>query len=283
MHQIRVFLEMIKFEHTVFALPFAYLGMVLAAGGWPGWWTFFWVTVAMASARTLAMATNRLIDRAIDARNPRTASRALPTGRITPRAVVVIGGASLLLFEVAAAALNPLCLALSPAAVALLVGYPYAKRYTWLSHWILGATDGIAPVGGWIAVTGWFGLTPALLWLAVTFWIAGFDLIYACQDVEFDVAEGLYSVPSSFGVAVALDAARICHAVTLIALGAVGVVMHLNIVYWLGWLGAAALLVYEHSLVHPEDLSRVNLAFFNVNGYISILMLVASVIAVVMR
>jgi 4-hydroxybenzoate polyprenyltransferase len=283
MHQIRVFLGMIKFEHTVFALPFAYLGMVLAARGWPGWWTFFWVTVAMASARTLAMATNRLIDRAIDARNPRTASRALPTGRITPRAVVIISGASLLLFEVAAAALNPLCLALSPAAVALLVGYPYAKRYTWLSHWILGATDGIAPVGGWIAVTGWFSLPPALLWLAVTFWIAGFDLIYACQDVEFDVAEGLYSVPSCFGIAVALDAARICHAVTLIALAAVGLVMDLHVAYWLGWFGAAVLLVYEHSLVHPHDLSRVDLAFFNVNGYISILMLVASVVAVVMR
>ncbi|NOZ05777.1 MAG: UbiA family prenyltransferase [Chloroflexi bacterium] len=278
--QLREFLEMIKFEHTIFVLPFAYLGMVLAAGRWPSWWIFIWVTVAMASARTLAMAANRLIDRFIDARNPRTADRALPQHRITPLTVVAIGAVSLLIFELAAAALNPLALALSPAAVAFLVGYPYAKRYTWLSHWILGFTDGMAVVGGWVAVTAWLELPAWLLWMAVTFWIAGFDLIYACQDVAFDQAEGLYSVPACFGVKVALDLARICHGITLLSLAAVGIVMHLNPVYWVGLAGALALLVYEHSLVSPTDLSRVDMAFFNVNGYISVLIFVTTLIAV---
>lgn len=282
MKRLRVFLEMVRFEHTIFALPFAYLGMVLAADGWPTWWVFLWVTVAMASARTLAMAANRLIDRAIDARNPRTANRALPRGLITPRIVILIGAVSLLIFEVAAAALNPLCLALSPAAVALLVGYPYAKRITWLCHWILGLTDGLAPVGGWIAVTGWIDPPALLLWVAVTFWIAGFDLIYAGQDVRFDVAEGLFSVPACFGVAVALDLARICHGITLVALAAVGFVMNLHPVYWAGWLGALVLLVYEHSLVSPTDLSRVDVAFFNINGYISILVFVTTLIAMLL-
>jgi len=280
--QLREFLEMIKFEHTIFALPFAYLGMVLAAGGWPSWWVFIWVTVAMASARTLAMAANRLIDRYIDARNPRTADRALPGHRITPLTVIAIGAISLLTFELAAAALNPLALALSPAAVAFLVGYPYAKRYTWLSHWILGLTDGMAAVGGWIAVTAWLEPPAWLLWIAVTFWIAGFDLIYACQDVAFDQAEGLYSVPACFGIKVALDLARICHAITLLFLAAVGLVMHLHLVYWIGWVGAFALLVYEHSLVSPTDLSRVDMAFFNVNGYISVLVFVTTLVAVLM-
>ncbi len=280
--QLREFLEMIKFEHTIFALPFAYLGMVLAAGGWPSWWVFIWVTVAMASARTLAMAANRLIDRFIDARNPRTADRALPGHRITPLTVIAIGAVSLLIFELAAAALNPLALALSPAAVAFLVGYPYAKRYTWLSHWILGLTDGMAAVGGWVAVTAWLEPPAWLLWIAVTFWIAGFDLIYAGQDVDFDQAEGLYSVPACFGMKVALDLARICHAITLLFLAAVGFVMHLHPVYWLGWVGAFVLLVYEHSLVSPTDLSRVDMAFFNVNGYISVLVFVTTLVAVLM-
>ncbi len=280
--QLREFLEMIKFEHTIFALPFAYLGMVLATGGWPSWWVFVWVTVAMASARTLAMAANRLIDRFIDARNPRTADRALPRHRITPLTVIAIGAVSLLVFELAAAALNPLALALSPAAVAFLVGYPYAKRYTWLSHWILGLTDGMAAVGGWVAVTAWLEPPVWLLWIAVTFWIAGFDLIYATQDIAFDQAEGLYSVPACFGIKVALELARICHAITLLFLAAVGLVMHLHPIYWLGWSGAFVLLVYEHSLVSPTDLSRVNMAFFNVNGYTSVLIFVTTLIAVLM-
>ena len=274
--QIRVFLEMVKFEHTIFALPFAYLGMVLAAGGWPGWHTFIWITVAMAAARTFAFAINRLADRLYDARNPRTRNRALPQGRISPAAVGAMAGVALLILALAAWQLNPFVLALLPGALVLLVGYSYAKRFTWASHWILGITDGMATAGAWAAVTASLAHpAPWLLWLTVTVWMAGFDIIYACQDVDFDRAEGLYSVPALFGIATALRVARANHVLTVLALAAVGVALGLTWPFWIGVAAVAALLWYENSLVKPEDLSRVNIAFFNVNGYISVLIFVA--------
>jgi 4-hydroxybenzoate polyprenyltransferase len=274
---LRHLLEAIKFEHTVFALPFAYIAMVLAAGGWPGWWTVFWVTLAMAGARTCAMAANRVIDRHLDARNPRTAGRHLPRGtlKVSTLRLLALGGAALMF--VAAGMLNRLCLVLAPLALVFLVGYSYTKRFTWLSHWILGFTDGIAAGGGWIAVRDQFDPPALVLWFAVTVWIAGFDLIYACQDVEVDRAQGLHSVPARFGVAPALALARVNHALTALALAALGWMEGLGLLYWVGWAAVVALFVYEHSLVTPRDLSRLDVAFFNVNGYIAVIMLAAVV------
>jgi 4-hydroxybenzoate polyprenyltransferase len=187
---LRHFLDAIKVEHTVFALPFAYLGMVLAARGWPGWHAFLWITVAMVAARTAAMAANRLIDRELDARNPRTAGRHLPRGLLTPQNLRVAVGVSVVVLLVAAGQLNRVCLLLAPVALLFLIGYSYTKRFTWTSHWILGFTDGAAAAGAWIGVTGSMAPTAWWLWAAVTVWIAGFDLLYACQDVEVDSREG---------------------------------------------------------------------------------------------
>jgi 4-hydroxybenzoate polyprenyltransferase len=268
---------MIRFEHTIFALPFAYLGMVLAARGLPMLHQFMWITVAMASARTLAFSINRWADREIDARNPRTADRPLPRGLISSRAVLIIAALSLLVFEFAAWQLNPLCLALSPFAVVFLVGYSYTKRFTWFTHWILGFTDGMAVTGAWAAVTGSLAHpAPFLLWFAVTVWMAGFDLIYACQDYEVDVRDGLHAVPARFGIATALRWARINHVLAALALAATGVVLGLGVAYWVGWLIAVGLLAYENSIVKPDDLSRVDVAFFNVNAYISVIIFLAA-------
>ena len=251
--------------------------MVLAARGWPGLWTVGWVTAAMVGARTCAMATNRVVDRLIDARNPRTAGRHLPRGLLGAGEMKLLAAAGAVLMFVAAAMLNPLCLALSPLALLFLVGYSYTKRFTWTSHWILGFTDGIAAAGGWIAVTGRFDTPALVLWFALTVWIAGFDLIYACQDVEFDRAHGLHSVPARFGMDAALWIARINHALTAVALAALGILAALGPIYWIGWLVVVGLLVYEHSLVSARDLSRLDMAFFNVNGYIALVVLVATV------
>ena len=275
MGSLRHLADAVKFEHTVFALPFAYVAMVLAAGGWPGARVILWITLAMVGARTLAMTVNRLADRRIDARNPRTRMRHLPAGLLTVRMVtlVALGAAALLL--VSAAMLNWLCLALSPLAVLFLVGYSYTKRFTWLSHWILGFTDGIAAAGGWIAVRGAFDPPVFILWFALTVWIAGFDLIYACQDVAVDRAEKLHSFPARFGIAPALRMAQVCHVLTVAAFAGLGVMMGLGIAYWAGVALVAGLFVYEHSLVSPGDLSRLDVAFFNVNGYIAVILLAA--------
>ncbi len=277
MQRLHIFLDMIRFEHTVFALPFAYLGMVLAAHGWPGWRTFLWITVAMAAARTFAFTINRLADRYYDARNPRTQNRPLPQGKISPRTVWLLGLLSLAVFALAAWQLNSFVLALLPGAVVLLAGYSYTKRFTWLSHWVLGLTDGMAAPGAWAAVTGSLDHpAPWLLWLTVTFWMAGFDIIYACQDTEFDRAEGLHSVPARFGNALALKIAHANHVATILLLAITGWTLGLGIAFWAGLILVAALLWWENSLVKPHDLSRVNLAFFTVNGYISILIFVAA-------
>jgi 4-hydroxybenzoate polyprenyltransferase len=218
-----------------------------------------------------------MIDRHLDARNPRTAGRHLPRGLLAPRDLLLPALASAALFLVAAWRLGPVCLALAPVALVFLVGYSYTKRFTWLSHWILGLTDGAAAAGAWIAVRGTMEAPAWLLWLSVTVWIAGFDLLYACQDVAFDRREGLHSVPARFGIAAALGAARVSHLLTALALAGVGWTLGLGVPYWIGWLVVVGLLVYEHSLVAADDLSRLDVAFFNVNGYISVITFVAAV------
>jgi 4-hydroxybenzoate polyprenyltransferase len=233
------------------------------------------------------MSANRLADRELDARNPRTASRPLPRGQISSWAVVAYIVASLIVLIVAAWQLNPLCLLLLGGALVFLLGYHYTKRFTWLSHWVLGFTDGLAAPGAWIAVRGSiFTIADLPAWLllaAVTFWIGGFDLIYACQDVQVDRREGLRSIPADFSVATALTLARICHALTVALLAGVGLTMSLGWPYWAGLAAVAAMLVYEHSLVSPDDLSRLNVAFFNMNGYISITVFAATLAALWMR
>ncbi len=275
MKALRHFLDAIKFEHTVFALPFAYIAMVLAAGGRPSLHVIIWVTLAMVGGRTLAMSVNRLADRFIDAKNPRTEKRHLPTGLLTSGQVAAAAIASAALLFVSAWKLNPLCLALAPLAAVFLIGYSYTKRFTWLSHWILGFTDGIAAAGGWIAVREAFDPPALVLWFALTVWIGGFDLIYACQDVDFDRANGLHSFPARFGIAAALRAAQLCHALTIVAFAALGIMVGLGAAYWVGVIVVAGLFVYEHSLVSPVDLSRLDVAFFNVNGYIAVILFVA--------
>jgi len=273
---LRHFLDAIKFEHTVFALPFAYVAMVLAADGWPGWRVVVWVTLAMTGARTLAMSVNRLADRLIDAANPRTAQRHLPTGRLAPWHMLLAAVVAGALLALSGWMLNPLCLKLAPWAALFLIGYSYTKRFTWTSHWILGFTDGIAAAGGWIAVRGAFDPPAFVLWFALTVWIAGFDLIYACQDVDFDRRAGLHSFPARFGVAPALHAAKVCHLLTVVAFAALGWTMGLGWFYWAGVVIVAGLFVYEHSLVSPTDLSGLDVAFFNVNGYIALILFAAA-------
>ncbi len=287
LRRTRDFLELIKFEHTVFALPFAYLGMLLAAGGWPTWPQFAWISVAMAAARTLGMSANRLADRWIDARNPRTADRPLITGAVAPGTVWAGALLSTAILALAAYALGPLPFKLLPGALAFLIAYPFTKRFTVLSHLVLGFTDGLAPMGAWAAIRGSL-FTPAdlpawLLLAAVTLWIGGFDLIYACQDAEFDRREGLHAVPARHGIATALRLSALSHALTTLILVALGLLMNLNWPYWPAVLVTAALLAYEHAIVHPNDLSRLNLAFFNINGIISITLFTGTLLAVLIQ
>jgi 4-hydroxybenzoate polyprenyltransferase len=289
MKKLRIFLEMIKFEHTIFALPFAYLGMILAWGSWEAanWWDFIWISVAMASARTAAMSLNRYIDRQVDVGNPRTANRPIQTGAIEANRVRIFAILSLVILGISAWLLDPLALYLIPGALLFLVGYAYTKRYTWLCHYVLGFTDGLAPMGGWVAVRGSVftadDLPAWLLLLAVTLWIGGFDVIYACQDVEFDNEKGLHSIPARFGIQRGLLISTISHVLAVVVLVVLGLVVGLGWVYWLGVTAVAALLIYEHSLVNPQDLSKLGIAFFNVNGYISVTIFIATFIAVVMR
>lgn len=270
-------LEMIKIEHTVFALPFAFLGMVLAAEGWPSWRTVLWIVIAMVGARSAAMGWNRLVDRRIDAANPRTASRALPAGLVTPGAVALFIAASAALLVLAAWRLNPLALALSPVALAILFLYSYTKRFTWASHLVLGLSLAGAPLGAWIAVRGDVQAAPLLLAGAVLFWVAGFDVLYALQDLEFDRRTGLFSIPARFGVAGSLWISAALHAVMLALLALLpGVYPDLGAGFWVGWLGCLALIAWQHWVVRPGDLSRLNAAFFQANGALAIWLFAAT-------
>ena len=268
-------LAMIKFEHTVFALPFALLSALLAADGWPGGRKILWIVVAMAGARSAAMAFNRLADVRIDALNPRTRGRALPAGHLSHLFVAVFSLASASVFVLAAYQLNPLCCRLSFPVLLILLLYSYTKRFTRLSHLYLGLCLGLAPMGAWIAVRGEIGWPPLLLGLAVLLWTAGFDIIYACQDVDFDRRQALFSIPEGFGIERALKVSRGLHAGMLLALLGLVRVQGLGWISLLGILLVAGLLWHEHRLVRPNDLSRVNAAFFTVNAYVGVLLMVA--------
>ena len=272
--KVKVFFELVKFEHTVFALPFAYLGMILAQKSWPGMQIFFWVTMAMIGARTAGMTLNRIIDSGIDRKNPRTQNRALVTHEINFLSAWVMAAIALAVFFIAAYKLGPLCLKLSPVALLFLVSYHYVKRFSYLCHWALGAVLAIAPLGAWIAAGGSSLWKPAFLSLAVLFWAAGFDILYSLQDVEFDRAQKLHSVPVQFGVSRALRISEYCHWATVLFLAIFGAVVPLGILYWVGVLIVAGLLKFEHALVDDRDLSCVNTAFFSINGWIGVLLLV---------
>jgi 4-hydroxybenzoate polyprenyltransferase len=267
------FASLVRFEHTIFALPYAYVGAILAVDGWPGISALGWITVAMFGARSFAMAVNRLVDAAIDARNPRTAGRELPAGRLRSGQVVAFALASLLVFVAGVSQLAPITRWLAPLVIVAMVIYPYLKRYTPLCHLWLGAVDGLAPVGGWVAVTGHFDLAAWLLGAAVACWIAGFDVIYATMDIDVDRAQGLHSIPADYGIARALNVSRALHALSVVALAGVGLSLGLGPAYAVGVVAVAVLLAYEQQLVSPTDLSRVNMAFLNVNGVIALLYL----------
>ncbi len=269
----RRFVSLVKLEHTVFALPYAYTGAILALGAVPSASQLLWITVAMVGARSLAMALNRLIDAAIDARNPRTARREIPAGLLSRTNVAAFAAGSLIVFLVAVWQLAPITRWLWPIPVAGFVIYPYLKRVTWLCHPFLGIVDGLAPVGGWVAVTNHVTGTPFLLGGAVALWIGGFDIIYATMDIEIDREQGLHSIPRRFGIATALRITRVAHFASVVLLVWLGLSLGLGPLYYLGVAVVAALLAYENSIVSADDLSRVDMAFLTMNGVIAIVFL----------
>ena len=264
------YISLVKFEHTIFALPFAYVGAFLAVDGVPSAHDLTWITVAMIGARSLAMGLNRLIDAGIDGRNPRTATRELPSGQLSEPQVAIFCLVALGVFLLAVWQLDPIVRWLWPIPVAGFVIYPYLKRFTWLSHIWLGAVDGLAPVGAWVAITGELPLEAWLLGAAVACWVAGFDCFYALLDLDFDRREGLKSVATAFGEQGAFWGARILHVATIGFLVWAGLLLDIGIFYWLGVVAVAVLLVYEHALVRPGNLRRLDAAFFLVNGIISV-------------
>lgn len=268
----KIFLEMIRFEHTVFALPFAYIGALLVEKKIPEAENIFWITLAMVGARTAAMSLNRLIDRHIDAMNPRTANRALPRGLLSSKEVWLYIILSFTLLLYAASQLSSLAFKLFPVAVMALSFYSYTKRFTWTCHLFLGLTLGLAPLGAWIAIAGSFHIVPVLLGLGVLFWVAGFDVIYACDDYHFDREYGIHSIPARFGIAGALSISSAFHIIAPVFFLAVGILSGLGLFYFSGLLIAVTLLFYQHKLVSPGDLSRAGIAFFNLNGMLSIVM-----------
>jgi len=260
----------VRLEHTVFALPFAYVGALLSVDGWPGLGPMAWITVAMVGARTLAMGLNRLVDAEIDARNPRTAARELPSGALTPAHVAALCGLALAVYVVAVLQLDPIVRWLCPIPVVMFVVYPYLKRVTWLAHLWLGAVDGLAPVGAWVAIRGNLPWQAWVLGGAVAVWVAGFDLFYSLFDVEIDRAEGLHSWATRWGERGVFLGARAMHLATVGLLVAAGLGLPVGVLYWLGVGAVAALLAYEHSLIRPGDLRRLDAAFFTMNGVISV-------------
>ncbi|MCK8825923.1 putative 4-hydroxybenzoate polyprenyltransferase [Fuchsiella alkaliacetigena] len=275
--KIKLIAKLIKFEHTIFALPFAYLGAVMAAGGVPAWRKVFWITLAMVGARSAAMAWNRLVDWQIDAANPRTSERILPQNLLDKGEVVIFIILAVALLLISAWQLNPLAFRLSPLALFFLIFYSYTKRFTWLCHLFLGLTIGLAPIGSWIGVTGEIALAALILGLGVMFWVAGFDIIYAIQDYEFDKEYGLYSIPVKFGPAKALRIAVSFHIITFLALVGVGLYLQLSWLYAVGVIIVGVLLLVEHSLV-KQDFEKIKFAFFNINSVVSITVFVFSVL-----
>jgi 4-hydroxybenzoate polyprenyltransferase len=267
---------MVKIEHTIFALPFAFIGVFLAARGLPDFSQIGWIVAAMVGARSAAMAFNRLVDLPFDARNPRTVGRALPQKLLSKSFVVLFIAISSTVLIFAASRLNPLALKLSPLALAILFFYSYTKRFTWLSHVFLGIALAGAPIGAWIAITGSISPVPLVLGLAVVLWVAGFDIIYACQDVEFDRRESLFSIPKRFGISAALWTSAFLHFIMLCILAGLFVHEGLGVIGISGLILVGILLAYEHSLVNPKDLSRANTAFFTINGWISVLLCVTT-------
>jgi 4-hydroxybenzoate polyprenyltransferase len=269
----KAFLRLVMIEHSVFALPFAYLGALYAGfaeSRTVHWRAIILVTIAMVAARTFAMAVNRIVDRAHDARNPRTARRELVTGAVSVRTAVVGSVVALAVFLIAAGLLNLLCLALAPIALVLFVIYPYGKRFTWMCHGMLGLAQASGPVGAWIGVTGHWSWSPVLLGLGVGLWIGGFDLIYALQDIESDRADGVHSLPARFGAKVALRTAMAAHVVTFALFIGFGAAVGAGAWWWAGLAVVAVAFIYEHSLVKPNDFSRVNRAFLTANGFVGI-------------
>lgn len=270
----RRFAALVRLEHTVFALPFAYVGAFLAVDGFPGWGNLFWVSVAMVGARTLAMGLNRVVDAGLDARNPRTASREIPAGTLMRGQVWALCATAFAVYLVAVFQLDPVVRVLWPIPVVLFVVYPYLKRFTWLCHVWLGACTGLAPLGAWIAVTGEAPWEAWALFAAQGLWVAGFDLFYALFDVEHDRTEGLHSWATRFGEGGTFAGARLFHALSVALLAAVGAGLSTGFFYWAGVVVVAALLLYEHSLVRPGDLRRLDAVFFTVNGVISVVFFV---------
>jgi 4-hydroxybenzoate polyprenyltransferase len=272
MGRVRIYLEMIKFEHSVFALPFAYFGAFLSERKVPEMITLIWITVAMVGARSFAMTLNRIIDIEIDRRNPRTADRALPKGLLSVRKAILFSVISLGIFLFAVYNLSPICRYLWPIVVVPFVVYPYTKRFTWLSHFVLGLCLGLAPVGAWIAITNTISFAPFLIGAAVLLWVAGFDVLYAIQDIDFDLQHKLYSIPARFGIKTSLVVTRLLHLASIVLLVWLGSRLDLGLFYFTGISVTAVLLAYESSLIRPDDLSRLNVAFFTVNGIISVVM-----------
>lgn len=278
-----LYLRMIKISHSVFALPFAFTGAILAASGIPTLQQIFWILTAMIGARSGAMGLNRIIDRDIDKLNPRTKGREIPSGKIRVFDAVLFTFISFAILVFAAYQLNPLCLKLSPVAIAILFLYSYTKRFTWMSHFFLGLAISGAPLGAWIAVSGTFDLEIIPLCIGIIFWLAGFDVLYALQDIDFDKKHGLYSIPRRFGIEKSLIMSRLFHSVTILMLIATGLIFHLGFAYWIGILLVTGLLIYEHSLIKPDDISKLDMAFFNMNGYISITVFIFTLMSVLQK
>jgi 4-hydroxybenzoate polyprenyltransferase len=281
--KLQIIFEMIKVEHTIFALPFAFLGAFFAARGLPDAEPIGWILLAMVSARSAAMAFNRLVDSKFDARNPRTANRALPRKVLSRGFVIIFIVTASLLFVFSAAMLNTLALQLSPLALAIILLYSYAKRFTWLTHFFLGLSLACAPIGAWIAIQGTISRVPLILGLAVVLWVSGLDIIYAAQDVAFDRSARLHSIPARFGITKALWISGLLHLGMLVILAGLFWMEGLGILSLIGLGLVAVLLGYEHSLVKPSDLSRVNTAFFTVNGWISLLLFVTAGLDIIWR
>ena len=282
MNKFKAHMNNIAFSHTVFALPFAYIGAILAVGGIPTGWELLWITLAMMGARSAAMALNQMIDLKYDLLQPRFAKRPMVTGEVKPWEAVLLTLFSLVVFFWAASNLHPICIKLAPLAVIPLAVYPYMKRFSWTCHFVLGLALSIAPIGAWMAISGQLTLPIALIGLAVGVWIGGFDVIYGCQDVAFDKKNGLHSVPVRFGVGGALIIARACHGFSIVAFTVAGQLLHLQWMYYGGVILAAVVLIYQHSIVSSTDFSKVTQTYFMRNGLVGIALLIFTTISIIL-